>query len=51
MPKFIITYTDDYGDHYKTLPPIEAETFTKAYIEALVRLPFGIPITDVKEVS
>ena len=51
MPKFLITYTDDFGKNYKTLPPIEAENKSKAYIEAYVAIPLRAAITDVQEVK
>jgi hypothetical protein len=51
MTKFLITYTDDFGKNYKTLPPIEAENKSKAYIEAYVAIPLRAAITDVQEVK
>ena len=49
MPKFSITYTEDFGESYHTLPPIEAETLSKAYIEAYVQLPLRAAITNIWE--
>jgi hypothetical protein len=51
MPKFLITYTDDFGENYNTLPPIEAEDKNKAYIEAYVQIPLRAAITDIQEVK
>lgn len=51
MPKFSITYTEDFGESYHTLPPIEAVNKSKAYIEAYVRIPLRAAITELREVS
>ena len=51
MPKFNITYTDDFGESYHTLPPIEARDKSKAYIEAYVVIPLRAAITEVEEVN
>lgn len=51
MPKYKIGYTEDFGETVKTLPVIEAEDMTKAYIEAYVYLPLRAAITMLVEVE
>jgi hypothetical protein len=51
MPKFKVTYTEDFGDSYHTLPEIEAETLSKAYIEAYVQIPLRAAIINIWEVE
>lgn len=49
MKTFMVKYTEDFGKSYHSIL-LEEKTFTKAYMEAYVRLPKEAAITDLFEI-
>lgn len=50
MKSWKITYTEDKGASYKTITT-EAETFTKAYVNATIKISKDGEITEVEEIK
>ena len=50
MKTWEFTYTENKGDSFKTIRTT-AETFSKAYIETIYKIPKEAIITDKKEIE
>lgn len=48
MKDYVITYTLDFCKTVRTLT-VSALDYTKAYLSAIVALPYGVAILDAKE--
>ena len=50
MKKYIVTYTEDYGDTYE-YRVVESESYTKAYLIVEMTLPAYAAITAIESAA